>query len=132
MLLRIFSLTILLAGLLFAGVPAFACEECPSTNECCPNGPLARGSDHGSTVAPSDFIQQCCTASAAGSAALAADVSSNDFNKHLKRFELPVVSTSPAILPARVASSRWAAISATPSFTPSHALLYLSTGRLRL
>jgi hypothetical protein len=46
---------------------------------------------------------------------------------------LPVILTSPAISPAaHVVSTRSSAISATSSFSPSYALLYLSTGRLRL
>jgi hypothetical protein len=69
--------------------------------------------------------------SPAGPAALAADASSNDLHKHLKRSDVPVIPVSPAISPtAYVASSRSTRISA--SFSPSYALLYLSTGRLRL
>jgi hypothetical protein len=130
---RIFSLTFLLASLFFAGLPAFAYSECVSTQDCCPNGPLAPCNMEGSVAAPSNGVQPCCAVSPAAPAAFAAGESSNKFHKHLKRFDIPVILVSPAIsLMAYVALSRSAAISATASFSPSYALLYLSTGRLRL
>jgi hypothetical protein len=132
MLRHIFSLTILLASLLLAGSPAFACAEGVPANDCCPNGPLALCSIEGSTAAaPSNGVQLCCASNPAASSAFAA--SSNDFHKHLKRLDLPVILTSPAISPtAQVVSGRSTAISGKPFFSPSYALLYLSTGRLRL
>jgi hypothetical protein len=46
---------------------------------------------------------------------------------------MPAILISPAIsLTSYVASSRSTAIPAASSFSPSYALLYLSTGRLRL
>jgi hypothetical protein len=130
---RIFSLTILLASLLFAGLPAFACAECVPTQDCCPTGPLAQCSVDGPTSGLSGFAQQCGTAGAAGSTVFAADESSNDFNKHLKRCDVPILPMTPAITPTfQVASIRLSAHSATSSFTPTYTLLYLSTGRLRL
>jgi hypothetical protein len=132
MLRRIFSLTFMLASLFFAGLPAFAYAECVPTHDCCPNGPLALCNVEGSAAAPSNNVQPCCAVSPAAPAAFAADASSNKFHKHLKRFDFSVL-TSLAISPtAQIASSRSAAISATSSFSPSYALLYLSTGRLRL
>jgi len=133
MLRRIFSLTFLLASLFFAGLPAFACADYVPTHDCCPNGPLAPCSIEGSAAAPSNGVQPCCAVSPAAPAAFAADETSNKFDKHLKRFDIPVILISPAISTmAYVASSRSAAMSATSSFSPSYALLYLSTGRLRL
>jgi hypothetical protein len=133
MLRRIFSLTFLLATLFFAGLPAFAYTKCVPTQDCCPNGPLALCNIEGSAAAPSNGVQPCCAVSPAAPAAFAADESSNKFHKHLKRFDIPVILISPAISPmGNVASGRSAAISATSSFSPSYALLYLSTGRLRL
>jgi len=133
MLRRIFSLTIVLASLFFAGLPAFACAERVPTQDCCPNGPLAPCSTGGSTAAPSNGVQSCCASSPVTSAAFAAVESSNEFHKHLKRFDMPAILISPAISPtAYVAWGRSAAIPATSSFSPSYALLYLSTGRLRL
>jgi hypothetical protein len=133
MLRRIFSLTFLLATLFFAGLPAFAYTKCVPTQDCCPNGPLALCNIEGSAAAPSNGVQPCCAISPAAPAAFAADESSNKSHKHLKRFDIPVILISPAISPmGYVASGRSAAISATSSFSPSYALLYLSTGRLRL
>jgi hypothetical protein len=133
MLRRIFSLTFLLASLFFAGLPAFACAEGVPTRDCCPNGPLAPCSVERSAAAPPDGVQPCCALSPAASSAFSANESSNDFHKHLKHFDLPVILTSQAFSPAAyVASSRSTAISAASSFSPSFALLYLSTGRLRL
>jgi hypothetical protein len=130
---RIFSLTFLLASLFFAGLPAFAYAECEPTRDCCPNGPSALCSVEGSAAATSNVDQPCCAVSPAAPAAFAADASSNKFHKHLKRSDIPVILISPAISPmAYGASSGSAAISATFSFSPSYALLYLSTGRLRL
>jgi hypothetical protein len=133
MLHRIFSLTILLTSLFFAGLPAFAYAECVPTQDCCPNGPLAPCSIEASAAAPSNDVQSCCAASPTAPTAFAAGASSNEFHKHLKRSDVPAIVISPAISPtAYVESSRSAAISAAPSFSPSFALLYLSTGRLRL
>jgi hypothetical protein len=133
MLRRIFSLTFLLASLFFAGLPAFACAECVPTPDCYPSGPQAPCSNEGSTASPANGVQPCCAISPAASAAFAADASSNDFHKHLKRSHWPAALPFPAILLANhVASTRSTAISATSSFSPSYALLYLSTGRLRL
>src|SRR5882724_3183112 len=133
MLRRIFSLTFLLTSLLFAGLPAFAYADCVPTQDCCPNGALASCSIEGSVAAPSNGVQPCCAVSPAAPAAFAADQSSNKFHEHLKRFDIPVILISPAISPmAYGTSSRSAAISATSFFSPSYALLYLSTGRLRL
>jgi len=133
MLRRIFSLTILLTSLFFAGLPAFAFAECVPTPDCCPNGSLAPCSNEGSAAAPANGVHSCCAISPAPSAAFAADASSSDFHKHLKRSHWPAALPFPAILPANhVASTRSTAISATSSFSPSYTLLYLSTGRLRL
>jgi hypothetical protein len=133
MLRRIFSLTILVTSLFCAGWPAFAYAECVPTRDCCPNGPLAACSIEGSAAAPSNGVQSCCAVNPTAPAALAAEASSNDFHKHLKRSDVPVIQASPAISPtAYVALSRSNGFSATSSFSPSHALLYLSTGRLRL
>jgi hypothetical protein len=130
---RIFGLTILLASLLFAGLPAFACAECVPTQDCCPTGPPASCSVDGSTSGLSSFAQQCGTAGAAGSTVFAADESSNDFNKHLKRSDVPTLLPGPTIAQASHAGSiRLGANFSTSSFTPTYTLLYLSTGRLRL
>jgi hypothetical protein len=129
MLRRLISLTFLSASLFFAGLPAFACADCAPTQDCCPNGPPANLE---AAAAPTEGVQPCCAVSPAA-AAFAADQSSNKFHQHLKRSDRPAILISPAISPAAyVASSRSAAISARSSFRPSHALLYLSTGRLRL
>jgi hypothetical protein len=133
MLRRIFSLTFLLTSLLFAGLPAFACADAVPTLDCCPNGPLAPCGIEGSAAAPSNGVQPCCAVSPAASAAFAVDASSDKFHKHLKRSDVPAILLSSAISPmAYGASSRSAAISAASSFSPSYALIYLSTGRLRL
>jgi hypothetical protein len=130
---RIFSLTFLLASLFFAGLPAFACAESVLSHDCCPSGPLALCSIEGSTAAPSNDVQPCCALNPAAPAAFAADDSSSEFQKHLKRSDVPAILISPAIsATAYVASNRSTAISGTSSFSPSYALLYLSTGRLRL
>jgi hypothetical protein len=133
MLHRIFSLTILLTSLFFAGLPAFAYAECVPTHDCCPNGQLAPCSVEGSAAAPSNDVQPCCAVSPTAPTAFAAGASSNEFHKHLKRSDVPAILIPPAIWPmAYVESSGSAAISAASSFSPSHASLYLSTGRLRL
>jgi hypothetical protein len=133
MLRRIFSVTFVLVSLFFVGLPAFAFAECVPTQNCCPNGPLAPCGIDGSAAAPSNDVQPCCALSPSAPAAFAADASSNDFHKHPKRSHLPVALPFPAILPAaHLASIRSTVISTKPSFSPSHALLYLSTGRLRL
>jgi hypothetical protein len=130
---RIVSLTFLLASLLFAGLPAFACAESTPHRDCCPNGPLAPCGVDGSVSTPADLVQQCCTAGTAGSVSFAVDESSNDFNKHLKRSDAPTLLIAPTIAQAsQVASIRLSANSVASSFTPSYTLLYLSTGRLRL
>src|ERR1700680_2688294 len=129
---RIWSLTFLWTSLLFVGLPAFACAECAPTQDCCPNGALAPCSIGGATAAPSNAVQSGCALSPAASAAFAAE-SSSDFHKHLKRVDWPAVLPSAATGPAtHVVSTRPTAHSATSSFSPSYALLYLSTGRLRL
>jgi hypothetical protein len=133
MLRRIFSLTILLTSLFFAGWPAFACAECVPTSDCCRNGPLAPCSIQGSAAAPSNDVRSCCAVSPAAPTAFAAGALSNEFHKHLKRSDVPAILIRTAISPtAYVESSRLAAIPAASSFSPSYALLYLSTGRLRL
>jgi len=133
MLHRIFSLTMLLTSLFFAGLPTFAYAECVPIHDCCPSGPLAPCSVEGSAAAPSNDVQPCCAVSPSAPAVFTVSASSNDFHKHLKRSDVPVIQASPAISPtAYVESSRSAAISAASSFSPSYALLYLSTGRLRL
>src|ERR1700736_2413165 len=132
MLRRVFSLTFLLASLFFAGLPAFAYAECVPARDCCPTGPLAPCSVEGSAAAPSNGVP-CCAVSPTAPAAFAADASSNDFHKHPKRSHLPAALPFPAMLPAaHLASSRSTVTSAKTSFSPSYALLYLSTGRLRL
>jgi hypothetical protein len=133
MLRRIFSVTFLLASLFFAGLPAFAYAECVPTQGCCPNGPLAPCSADGSAAAASNDVQPCCASSPAAPAALAADASSKDLHKLFKRSHWPAILPFPAILPAaHLASTRSTVISTKASFSPSYALLYLSTGRLRL
>jgi hypothetical protein len=127
---RIVSQTFLLASLLFAGVPALACAQCVPIHDCCPTGQLASCNVDGSAVGSSGVAQHCGTA---GSAVFAADESSNDFNRHLKRSDVPTLLIAPPIAQAsRVASIRLSASSVASSFTPSYTLLYLSTGRLRL
>jgi len=128
---RIVSQTFLLAVLLFAGLQAFACAQCVPVHDCCPTGQLASCSLDGSTLGSSSGVaQQCGTA---GSAVFAADESSNDFNKHLKRSDVPTPLVPPAIAQvSHVASIGLSANSVASSFTPSYTLLYLSTGRLRL
>ena len=127
---RIISQTFLLASLLFAGLPAFACPECAPAQECCPTAQPASCNVDGSAVGSSGVAQHCGTV---GSAVFTADESSNDFNKHLKRSDLPTLLIAPPIAQAcRVASIRLSANSGASSFTPSSTLLYLSTGRLRL
>lgn len=127
---RIVSLTLLLASLLLAGLPAIACAECVPTHGCCPTGQLASCSVDGSIAGSSGIAQQCGTVS---SGVFATDESSNDFNRHLKRSDLPTLLVAPAIAQAsQVASIRVSANSVASSFTPSYTLLYLSTGRLRL
>ena len=128
---RIVSQTFLLAVLLFAGLQAFACAQCVPVHDCCPTGQLASCSLDGSTLGSSSGVaQQCGTA---GSAVFAADESSNDFNKHLKRSDVPTPLVTPAIAQvSHVASIGLSANSVASSFTPSYTLLYLSTGRLRL
>jgi hypothetical protein len=133
MLHRIFSLTILLTSLFFAGLPAFAYAECVPTQHCCPNAPLAPCSMEASAAAPSNDVQPCCGVSPTAPAVFTVSASSNESHKHLKRSDVPAILISPAISPtAYVESSRSAAISTASSFSPSYALLYLSTGRLRL
>jgi len=127
---RIVSQTFLLASLLLAGLPTFACAECVPVRECCPTGQLASCNADGSTVVPSGVAQQCGTS---GSAVFAADGSWNDFNKHLKHSDVQSLPAAPPGAQAfHVASIRLSATCVTSSFTPSFALLYLSTGRLRL
>jgi hypothetical protein len=127
---RIVSQTFLLACLLFAGLPAFACAQCVPIHECCPTGQLASCNVDGSTVGSSGVARYCGTVD---SAVVTADKSSNDFNKHPKRSDLPTLMVAPAIARAsQLASIRLSANSVASSFTPSHTLLYLSTGRLRL
>jgi hypothetical protein len=127
---RIVCQTFLLASLLFAGLPAFACAECAPAQECCPTGQLASCNVDGSAVGSSGVAQHCGTV---GSAVFVADESSNDFNKHLKRSDLPTLLIAPPIAQSsRVASIRLSANFVASSFTPSYTLLYLSTGRLRL
>jgi hypothetical protein len=133
MLRRIFSLTILLTSLFFAGLPAFAYAECVPAHDCCPNGPLTPCSIEGSAAAPSNDVQPCCAESPTAPTAFAAGASSNEFHKHVKRSDVPAILIPLAISPTTyVELSRSAAISAASSFSPSYALLYLSTGRLRL
>src|SRR6266849_2661858 len=130
---RIFSISILLASLLFAGLPTFACAESTPNRDCCPHGPLAPCSVDGSVSAPADLVQQCCTAGTAGSVSFATDESSNEFHKHLKHSDIPAVAISSEISPsAYFVSIKSTSIATTASFSPSFALLYLSTGRLRL
>jgi hypothetical protein len=133
MLRRIFSLTFLLASLFFAGLPAFACAERVPTQDCCPNAAPAPCSIEESAAAPSNGVEACCALSPAASSAFSVNGPSNESHKHLKRSDVPAILISPAISPtAYVASSRSTAVSAASSFSPSYALLYLSTGRLRL
>ena len=127
---RIISQTILLASLLFAGLPAFACAQCAPTDVCCPTGQPALCNVDRSAAGSSGVAQHCGTV---GSALFAADESANDFNRHLKRSDVPTLLIAPPIAQAsRVASIRLSANSVASSFTPSYTLLYLSTGRLRL
>jgi hypothetical protein len=133
MLRRISSMTFLLASLFFAGLPAFTYADCVPQQDCCPNGPLGPCGIEGSAAAPSNDVQSCCASSPTASAAFVANASSNDFHKHPKRSHLPALLPFPAILPAaHLASIRSTVMSTKPFFSPSHALLYLSTGRLRL
>ena len=127
---RIISQTFLFASLLFAGLPAFACAQCVPTHVCCPTGLPASCNVDGSAVGSSGVAQHCGTVD---SAVFAADESSNDFNRHLKRSDVPTLLIAPPIAQAsRVASIRLSASFVASSFTPSYTLLYLSTGRLRL
>jgi hypothetical protein len=127
---RIISQTFLLASLLFVGLPAFACAECVPAQDCCPTGQLASCNVDGSGVGSSGVAQHCGTVD---SPVVAADESSNDFNKHLKRSDVPTLLVAPSIAQAfDVRSIKLSANSAASSFTPSYTLLYLSTGRLRL
>jgi len=127
---RIISQTFLLASLLFAGLPAVACVQCVPTHGCCPTGQLASCNVDGSPVGSSRVAQHGGTV---GSAVFAADESSNDFNRHLKRSDVPTLLIAQPIAQAsRVGSVRLSANSGASSFAPSYTLLYLSTGRLRL
>src|SRR5258707_6952425 len=133
MLHRIFSLTMLLTSLFFAGLPTFAYAECVPTYDCCRSGPLAPCSVEGSAAAPSDDVQRCCAVSPTAPAVFAVSASSNEFHKHVKRSDVPAILIPPAISPTvYVESSRSAAISTASSFSTSYPLIYLITRRLRL
>src|SRR6266700_1724602 len=100
---RRISQMFLLASLLFAGLPAFACAQCIPTHVCCPTG-LASCNVDVSAVGSSGVAQHCGTV---GSAVFAVDESSNDFNRHLKRSDVPTLLITAPIAPAsRVASIR--------------------------
>ena len=127
---RRISQTFLLASLLFAGLPAFACAQCVPTQVCCPTGQLAWCDVDGATLGSSGVAPHCGTV---GSGVFAADEPSNDFNRHLKRSDVPTLLIAQPIAQAsRVGSVRLSANSGASSFAPSYTLLYLSTGRLRL
>jgi hypothetical protein len=130
MLRRILRLTFLLASLLFVGLPVFAYAECVPTHDCCPNGSLALCSIERSAAAPPDGAQPCCAVGPNAPATFAADASPNGLHKLLNH--LPATLPFPAILTAHLVSARSRFSSTKPSFNPSYALLYLSTGRLRL
>jgi hypothetical protein len=130
---HIVSLTILLATLIFAGLPAVACAKCVPRDECCPAQAIATCTVAGSATESSGFIEPCGTAGPGGSAIFAASDSSNYFTKHLKRSNVPALALALSIAQVGpIASSRLLLRPFTSSFTPSYALLYLSTGRLRL
>jgi hypothetical protein len=130
---RLVSVAIVLATLLFAGAPAFACAAPAASQDCCPNGPSAPCRLDTSSLAPSDLAQPCCIAGIAGSVAIAADDASADALKFLKHSDIPVVAAASSIWPsAYVTAAKYASISAMSPFSPPSTLLYLSTGRLRL
>jgi hypothetical protein len=127
---RIISQMVLLASLLFAGLPAFACVVCAPAQDCCPTGQLVSCNADGSGVGSSRVLQHCGTVD---SPVVAADEFSNDFNKQLKRSDVPTLLVVASIAQAfDVASIKLSANSVASSFTPFYTLLYLSTGRLRL
>jgi hypothetical protein len=127
------SVTVVLVTLLFAGSPDFACAASVPGHDCCPNGPLAPCSLDSSVPALTDLVQPCCSAGVAGSIAVAADDSSSDSHKLPTRVDVPVIAVSSVVLPSvYLAGAKFRTISTTFSRHPSSALLYLSTGRLRL
>jgi len=132
MLRHIFGRTFLWATLFLASLPAFAYANCVATQDCCPAGPLTPCGIEVSTAAPSNAIQPCSTANPTASTAFAAEASTNDFHKNPKRSHFSATLPSPAIWMVHLVSSRSSVLSTKPSFNPSFALLYLSTGRLRL
>jgi hypothetical protein len=127
---RLLSLSIVLLALFFAGVPAFACINFVPNHDCCPKGPCSL---EASVLAPTNVVHSCCIADVAGSIAVGADDASGDTHKLLKRVDVPAIAVTSVVLPSVYrAGMKFQTISTTFSLNPSSALLYLSTGRLRL
>jgi hypothetical protein len=130
MLSRIFSLSILCASLLFAGVPAIACAAPLPTQDCCPNGPQTPCELGDSGPADAKRATACCASGLGASTAIAAAASSDDIQKHSD--SAPIITAEVRSAVEHRQSAYYVPAASPHSFNSSQRALYLSTGRLRL
>ena len=131
---RILSLAILGVALLFAGLPAFACDSGMSSGDCCRLGTQIPCRHGGPDVAAAQStLERCCAAVTSVSTALVAVGRSTDIDKHPKRADPPAMAAAFAFgTSSHLPIFRSVAGFVTPTFSPSGSLLYLHTARLRL
>jgi len=123
---RILNALMLCIALLFAGLPAFACDPSVGSSDCCdPSGTLPCGSGQDGSL--NVVATQCCSASAS---VVAAEAPASQ--------ELPFVGDFMELPPAYCAlahdsssSHRISFVSPSPPYL-SGTHIYLKTGRLRL
>lgn len=132
MLRHIIALSILLMGLLAAGVPALACGEVVPSHDCCPNGPNAPCAPEQARTAEASRPDFCCATGGTIATITAIATPSNELRKHWGRADLPVLLVVLTTLTTPYVQS--AAADDFRIVTPlvSSSTLYLRTGRLRL
>lgn len=127
---RVIGLSILLVGLLFAGLPAVVCAQGVPQGDCCPQGPGKPCRDIELIAAIEAHTTTCCTTSR--ERALADGVATPSIRAKAQAPADPLLLAGLALPMNPVVSSSGILHTSLVSFIPSGSALYLSTGRLRL
>jgi hypothetical protein len=131
MLRHIIALSILLTGLLAAGVPALACGEVMPTRDCCPNGPNSPCGSEQSGTTEANRLDYCC-AGGTVTTTTAIATSSKELRKAWDRADLPALLIVVTTLTTAYVQSPFVDEFSLVSRPFSGSTLYLSTGRLRI
>src|ERR1700712_3165366 len=113
---RLFSVSLMLVALFFAGLPAFACAVGMTNHGCCPNEPTAPCGSDGSTLALQDLDSPCCAANVAASIVIGADDSAGESHRVPNRVDVPTLAVTSVVLPSFYLAGLKFQKSSTPYF----------------